>query len=121
MLLSAYLPIGRHEARHEPGASKNGYEAAHVVHSVVSGPEHVAHDSAHATHTSRDAALPPEHVNPASMAQLALAWAAKHPMVSSVITGASKVSQIEQNFAAVDVIPLITDEVDEEMRAAVKR
>jgi len=56
-----------------------------------------------------------------SMAQLALAWAAKHPMVSSVITGASKVSQVEQNFAAIDVIPLITDEVDEEMRAAVKR
>ena len=56
-----------------------------------------------------------------SMAQLALAWAAKHPMVSSVITGASKVSQVEQNFAAVNVIPLVTDELDEEMRAAVKR
>lgn len=72
LLLSAYLPMGRHEARHEPGESKNGYEAAHVVHSVARGPEHVAHDSAHATHTSRDAALPPKHVNPASMAQLAL-------------------------------------------------
>ena len=55
-----------------------------------------------------------------TMAQLCLAWASKHDMVSSVITGASKVSQVEQNFAAVDVIPLITDEVDEEMRAAVK-
>ena len=55
-----------------------------------------------------------------SMAQLSLAWATKHDMVSSVITGASKVSQVEQNFAAVDVIALITDEVDEEMRAAVK-
>ncbi len=55
-----------------------------------------------------------------TMAQLSLAWASKHDMVSSVITGASKVSQVEQNFAAVDVIPLITDEVDEEMRAAVK-
>jgi voltage-dependent potassium channel beta subunit len=55
-----------------------------------------------------------------TMAQLCLAWATKHEMVSSVITGASKVSQVEQNFATVDVIPLITDEVDEEMRAAVK-
>ena len=55
-----------------------------------------------------------------TMAQLSLAWATKHDMVSSVITGASKVSQVEQNFATVDVIPLITDEVDEEMRAAVK-
>lgn len=55
-----------------------------------------------------------------TMAQLALAWSTKHPMVSSVITGASKVSQVVQNFETVDVIPLITDEVDEEMRAAVK-
>ena len=54
-----------------------------------------------------------------SMAQLALAWATKHPMVSSVITGASKVSQVTQNFDTVDVIPLLTDEVKAEMEAAV--
>ena len=54
-----------------------------------------------------------------SMAQLALAWATKHPMVSSVITGASKVSQVTQNFETVDVIPLLTDEVKAEMEAAV--
>ncbi len=41
-------------------------------------------------------------------------------MVSSVVAGASRVSQGVQNFEAVDVIPLITDEVDEEMRAIVK-
>jgi aryl-alcohol dehydrogenase-like predicted oxidoreductase len=40
--------------------------------------------------------------------------------VSTVITGASKVSQVEQNFETVDVIPLLTDEVKEEMEAAVK-
>jgi aryl-alcohol dehydrogenase-like predicted oxidoreductase len=55
-----------------------------------------------------------------TLAQLSLAWATKHPMVSSVITGASRVSQVVQNFEALDVIPLITDEVDEEMRAIVK-
>ena len=54
-----------------------------------------------------------------SMAQLALAWATKHPMVSSVITGASKVSQVTQNFETVDVIPLLTDEVKAEMEAAI--
>jgi len=54
-----------------------------------------------------------------SMAQLALAWCTKNPHVSSVITGASKVSQVVQNFEAVEVIPLLTDEVDEEMRAGV--
>lgn len=53
-----------------------------------------------------------------SMAQLALAWATLHPMVSTVITGASKVSQVHQNFEAVDVIPLITPEVKAEIEAA---
>jgi voltage-dependent potassium channel beta subunit len=56
-----------------------------------------------------------------TMAQLALAWCTKNPHVSTVITGASRVSQVEQNFAALDVIPLITDEVKEEMEAAVSR
>ncbi len=55
------------------------------------------------------------------MAQLSLAWAAKHPMVSSVITGASKVSRVEQNFEAVDVIPLITDDVKAEIEEAIGR
>jgi len=56
-----------------------------------------------------------------TMAQLALAWATKHEMVSSVITGASKVSQVVQNFETVDVIPLITDEIKEEIEAAIGR
>jgi voltage-dependent potassium channel beta subunit len=54
-----------------------------------------------------------------SMAQLALAWCTKHPMVSTVITGASRVSQVEDNFAALDVIPLITDDVKQEIEDAV--
>lgn len=36
-------------------------------------------------------------------AQLALAWVLRQPGVSSVITGATKVSQIEDNMAAADV------------------
>jgi voltage-dependent potassium channel beta subunit len=54
-----------------------------------------------------------------TMAQLALAWCTKNPDVSSVITGASKRSQVEQNFEALEVIPLITDEVMEEIDAAI--
>jgi aryl-alcohol dehydrogenase-like predicted oxidoreductase len=56
-----------------------------------------------------------------TMAQLALAWATKHEMVSSVITGASKVSQVVQNFETVDVIPLVTDDVKAEIEAAIGR
>jgi voltage-dependent potassium channel beta subunit len=54
-----------------------------------------------------------------SMAQLALAWCTKHPMVSSVLTGASRPSQVVENMGALDVIPAMTDEVAEEMVAAI--
>lgn len=54
-----------------------------------------------------------------SMAQLALAWCTLHPMVSTVITGASKVDQVVQNFGALDVIPLLTPEVKAEIEAAI--
>ncbi len=54
-----------------------------------------------------------------TMAQLSLAWCTKHPMVSSVITGASRVSQVGENFDALDVIELLTDEVKAEIEHAV--
>jgi len=47
----------------------------------------------------------------ATVAQLAIAWAAKNPRVSTVITGASKVGQLRSNLAAVDVLPKLTPEV----------
>jgi voltage-dependent potassium channel beta subunit len=53
-----------------------------------------------------------------SMAQLALAWCTKHPMVSTVITGASRASQVVENFEALKVIPLLTDDVKDEMERA---
>lgn len=53
-----------------------------------------------------------------TMAQLALAWCTRHPMVSTVITGASRASQVVENFAALDVIPLLTDDVAEEIETA---
>ncbi len=37
-------------------------------------------------------------------AQLALAWCAKNPHVSTVITGASKVQQVEENMQALEVM-----------------
>jgi voltage-dependent potassium channel beta subunit len=51
-----------------------------------------------------------------SVAQLAIAWCAKNPRVSSVITGASKVAQVKDNMKAVDVIaklkPAVMDRID---------
>lgn len=48
-----------------------------------------------------------------SMAQLALAWAAKNPSVSTVITGASRVAQVEENMRALDVVEALADDVME--------
>jgi voltage-dependent potassium channel beta subunit len=55
-----------------------------------------------------------------TMAQLAIAWCAANPNVSSVITGASRPSQVVENFGALDVIPAITDEVKARMEAAIR-
>ena len=46
-----------------------------------------------------------------SLAQLAIAWCVKNPNVSTVITGASRASQVEENFAALDVVARLTPEV----------
>jgi voltage-dependent potassium channel beta subunit len=46
-----------------------------------------------------------------SMPQLALAWCLKNPHVSTVITGASRVSQVVENMKAVDILPKLTDSV----------
>ena len=46
-----------------------------------------------------------------NLAQLAIAWAARNPHVSTVITGASNVSQLRSNLTAVDAIAKLTAEV----------
>jgi voltage-dependent potassium channel beta subunit len=46
-----------------------------------------------------------------SMAQLAIAWAAKNPRVSSVITGASKLSQLQNNLGALPLVEKLTPEL----------
>ena len=44
-------------------------------------------------------------------AQLAIAWCAKNPWVSTVITGASRVEQVRDNMGALQVIPRLTADV----------
>jgi voltage-dependent potassium channel beta subunit len=46
-----------------------------------------------------------------TQAQLAIAWVLRRKVVSSVIMGASSVSQLEDNLEAADAIPLMTDDV----------
>jgi voltage-dependent potassium channel beta subunit len=53
-----------------------------------------------------------------TLAQLAIAWCAHNPNVSTVITGASRVEQVRENMAALDVLPLLTDDVAERVDEA---
>ncbi len=55
-----------------------------------------------------------------SLAQLSIAWCAKNPRVSTVITGASRVEQVHENLKALDVLPRLTDEVMAKIRALIE-
>jgi len=46
-----------------------------------------------------------------TLAQLALAWCLKNPRVSTVITGATRVAQVQENMKALDVAGRLTPEV----------
>ena len=46
-----------------------------------------------------------------TLAQFAIAWCAKNPNVSTVITGASRVEQVRENLKALEVLPKLTEEV----------
>lgn len=48
-----------------------------------------------------------------SMPVLALAWCLKNPNVSTVILGASKLTQLTENLKALDAVPLLTTEIME--------
>ncbi|HPG62729.1 MAG TPA: aldo/keto reductase [Casimicrobium sp.] len=53
-----------------------------------------------------------------TISQLALAWCLKNPHVSTVITGASRVSQVTENMKALAVVPKLTPELIKAIEAA---
>lgn len=46
-----------------------------------------------------------------SLPKIGIAWCVKNPNVSSAILGASKPEQLKENLTAIDVLPLLTEEV----------
>lgn len=52
-----------------------------------------------------------------SMAQLALAWCLKNPNVSTVITGASRASQVQENMKALEIAAQLTPDVLDQIEA----
>ncbi len=55
-----------------------------------------------------------------SLAKLSIAWCLKNPNVSTVILGASKVPQLQENLEVLDVLPVLTSEVMDKIEAIVK-
>jgi len=55
-----------------------------------------------------------------TMAQMSLAWVLKNPHVSTVITGASKLSQLEENLKATEIKEQLTDDVMERIDEIIK-
>jgi aryl-alcohol dehydrogenase-like predicted oxidoreductase len=54
-----------------------------------------------------------------TMAQLAIAWCAANPNVSTVITGASRASQVTENFKALDVLEALTPDLLARIESAI--
>lgn len=55
-----------------------------------------------------------------TLAQMALAWALRHPGMTSVLIGASSVRQLEENIAALDNLEFSSEELAEIDRHAVE-
>jgi aryl-alcohol dehydrogenase-like predicted oxidoreductase len=53
--------------------------------------------------------------------QLAIAWCAANPNVSSVITGASTVDQVRENMGALTALEQLTPELKAELESSVRR
>ena len=91
-----------------------------LPHTYYQGPMHLLEDE---RQTIKDTIERIERLRPiadrlgCTMAQLALAWCATNPAVSTVITGASRVEQVEQNFGTVEVIPAVDASVRAEIGA----
>jgi voltage-dependent potassium channel beta subunit len=54
-----------------------------------------------------------------SLARMSIAWCLKNPNVSTVILGATRVAQLKENLTALDVLPLLTEEVMKKIDSAV--
>ena len=52
-----------------------------------------------------------------SMSNLAIAWCLLNKNVSTVILGASKLGQLEENLRSMEVLPLLDESIQEELKS----
>jgi voltage-dependent potassium channel beta subunit len=77
------------------------------------------HDEARTASVAR--LLPISEALGCTPAQLAIAWALKNEQVSTVILGASHLHQLEENLAALKVVPMLDDEIMKKLDEATQR
>ena len=100
--LASGLLSGKYNSGEIPEGSRAGLAGMHWLHEDLKNPdkmEKVRQISQLAAELG------------CSTAQLALAWCASSPLVSTVITGASNPSQVEENMKAVEIIPLLDSQL----------
>ena len=54
-----------------------------------------------------------------SLARMSIAWCLLNQNVSTVILGASKISQLEDNLGSMEVLKLLTPEIEKRIRAII--
>ena len=50
-----------------------------------------------------------------SLSKMSIAWCLLNPNVSTVILGASRVDQLKENLEALEVVPLLTEDVQRKL------
>src|SRR5579883_1549952 len=107
--LASGVLTGKYADGIPPGSRSTlpGYE---WLHQQVTNPEWIA-----ATERLRPISKELE----CTLSQLVIAWCAKNPHVSTVITGASRTEQIVENMKAINVIPKLDSEVLQQIDKAI--
>lgn len=91
-----------------PSDSRGGLKGYQWLHPYLTKPENLA----------KVAGLEPIAKGiGCSLSQLAIAWCLKNPFVSTVITGASRVSQVHENMKAAEFADALTPELMEKIDA----
>ena len=52
-----------------------------------------------------------------SLSKIAIAWCLLNENVSTIILGASKIEQLEENLKAPEILPLLTEEIQQRLQS----
>ena len=50
-----------------------------------------------------------------SLSKMSIAWCLLNPNVSTVILGASRIDQLKENLEALEVVPLLTEDIQKKL------